>query len=101
MKRIKRKTTLEMLWPYFLKLLSERPMYTYELKKEVAKRFGFTFEFSTASRVLRKLQQDGHVTSEWRTDGRRPRKYYSITPKGKELLESFRKYLAEMYSKFR
>jgi DNA-binding PadR family transcriptional regulator len=101
MKRIKRKTTLEMLWPYLLKLLSERPMYTYELKKEVAKRFGFSFQFTTASRVLRKLQQEGHVVSEWRMNGTRPRKYYSITPKGKELLESFKKYLAEMYAKFK
>jgi PadR family transcriptional regulator PadR len=100
MKRIKRKTTLEMLWPYFLRLLMERPMYVYELKKEVTRRFGFTFQLSAASRVLRRLQQEGHVVSEWRTEGR-PRKYYRITPKGRELLESFRKYLAEMQGKFR
>ncbi len=39
--RIKRKTTSEMIWPYFLKLLKERPMYGYELRQETQKRFGW------------------------------------------------------------
>ncbi|MEM2282489.1 MAG: PadR family transcriptional regulator [Candidatus Hadarchaeales archaeon] len=100
MRRIKRKTTLEMLWPYFLRILAEKPMYAYQLKKEVTRRFGFSPQLSAAYRVLHRLEQDGHVTPQWQNEGK-PRKYYRLTPKGRELLESFRKYLAELEAKFR
>lgn len=97
---MKRKTTLEMLWPYFLQALKTRPMYVYELKKEITKRFGFSFQLSAAYRVLHRLQQDGLVVSEWRTESR-PRKYYYLTPKGEELLSNFKKYLFDLCEKFK
>lgn len=100
MKRIERKTTLEMLWPYVLRMLNDRPMYVYELRKAIAKKFGFSFQLSAAYKVLSKLQREGLVVAEWKHESR-PRKYYHITPKGRELLNQFKIYLSSLEEKFR
>ena len=101
MARMKKKTTTEMLWPYFLKLLKERPMYGYELRQEVIKRFGWKPATVTSYIVLYRLQRGGYVTMEWREQRGKPaRKYYKITKKGEKLLEEGIRYLKELSSKF-
>jgi len=98
--RLKKKTTAEMLWPYFLKLLKERPMYGYELQQEIQKRFGWKPATVTSYVVLYRLQRNGYVTMEWREQRGKPaRKYYKITKKGEELLRDGIKYLKEFYSR--
>jgi len=97
---MKKKTTAEMVWPYFLKLLKERPMYGYELRQEVIKRFGWKPATVTSYLVLYRLQRGGYVTREWREQRGKPaRKYYKITKKGEDLLEEGIKYLKEFTSK--
>lgn len=99
-RRLQKKTTVEMVWPYFLKLLKERPMYGYELKQEVNKRFGWKPATVTSYIVLYKLQRGGYVTMEWREQiGKPARKYYKITKKGEELLREGIKYLKEFCSR--
>ncbi len=96
--RLKKKTTAEMLWPYFLKLLKERPMYGYELQQETQKRFGWKPATVTSYVVLYRLQRNGYVTMEWKEQRGKPaRKYYKITKKGEELLRDGIKYLKEFY----
>lgn len=98
--RLKKKTTAEMLWPYFLKLLKERPMYGYELQQEIQKRFGWKPATVTSYVVLYRLQRNGYVTIEWKEQRGKPaRKYYKITKKGEELLRDGIKYLKEFYSR--
>lgn len=98
--RLKKKTTAEMLWPYFLKLLKERPMYGYELRQEVAKRFEWKPPTVTSYLVLYRLQRGGYLTAEWREQRGKPaRKYYMITKKGEELLEEGMKCLRSIWSK--
>jgi len=98
--RLMKKTTTEMLWPYFLKLLKERPMYGYELRQEVTRQFGWKPATVTSYIVLYSLQRGGYVTTEWREQRGKPaRKYYKITKKGEELLEEGIKYLKEFSSK--
>ena len=98
--RLKKKTTTEMIWPYFLKLLKERPMYGYELRQEVQKHFGWKPPTVTSYLVLYRLQRGGYVTAEWREQRGKPaRKYYKITKKGSELLQEGLKYLKIFYSK--
>jgi DNA-binding PadR family transcriptional regulator len=96
--RLKKKTTAEMLWPYFLKLLKERPMYGYELQQETQKRFGWKPATVTSYVVLYRLQRNGYVTMEWKEQRGKPaRKYYKITKKGEELLRDGIKYLKDFY----
>ena len=78
------------LWP--LILLSERPMYGYEMIKELEKRFsGFRRpRTGTVYPSLEKLEQDGFVTSRVEFKDKLPgRKHYVLTDRGnKELRRS-------------
>ncbi len=98
--RLKKKTTAEMLWPYFLKLLKERPMYGYELRQQVQKRFGWKPATVTSYVVLYRLQRKGYVTMGWKEQRGKPaRKYYKITKNGEELFREGIKYLKEFCAK--
>lgn len=95
-----KKTTTEMLWPYFLRLLKERPMYGYQLRQEVIRRFKWKPPTVTSYLVLYRLQRGGYVTVTWREQRGKPtRKYYKITKKGEELLNEGMKYLRGLCSK--
>ncbi|WP_297500436.1 PadR family transcriptional regulator [Thermococcus sp.] len=101
--RLKNKITKEVLWIYILRLLKERPMYAYELKSKI--RESFKFEPATVSSyvVLYKLEKEGYVTAEWQESetGKPARKYYRLTPKGKELLREGLAFLEETVKKLK
>jgi len=71
--------------PIVLRLVSERPMYGYELIKVVNDRTQGAFEWKegTLYPCLHRLEAAGLIASDWETapSGRR-RKYYRITRKG-------------------
>lgn len=72
-----------------LSLLEERSMYGYELIKEIDKKSNGIFEFKegTLYPLLHSLESDGYLESYWDSrEGKRKRKYYSITHKGKKEL---------------
>jgi len=99
-KRLERKTTKEMLWPYILRLLQERPMYAYELRREVNKRFGWKPPMVTSYTVLYRLQREGYLTMEWKEQRGKPaRKYYKITDKGQKLLKEAEEYFTDLCKK--
>jgi len=100
MERLERKTTKEVLWPYILRLLQERPMYAYGLRQEIDKRFGWKPPMVTSYTVLYRLQREGYLTIEWKEQRGKPaRKYYKITEKGQELLKEAEEYLAGLNKK--
>ena len=78
------------LW--LLLLLSERPMYGYEMIKELEKRFSGFWRPKTGTVYpsLEKLEQDGFVTSRVEFNDKLPgRKHYALTDSGnKELRHS-------------
>lgn len=76
-------TRLLLLW-----LLAERALTGYEIKRgltDAGMRFWFTVEDASIYSVLRTLLRNGHVVEEAveRTDTRRPRTRYAITPEGR------------------
>lgn len=83
--RLKTKTTVDNLWLYILSLLTEGPMYAYEINRRLKNRFDFSVGEVTAYVVLYKLEKSGYVEAEWKNAGRQ-RKYYKMTAKGKKLL---------------
>ena len=100
MQRVKQKTTVEMLWPYVLYLLKERPMYAYELRQATMKKFGFKPPMISCYLVLNKLERGGYTTVEWKDQRGRPaRKYFKITPEGLKLFKSAQKYFEELSAK--
>ena len=67
--------------------LLEQPGYGYGLLEELGKR-GFPTDANTLYPLLRRLEKQGHLTSEWNTDEARPRKFYRTSSDGEDLADS-------------
>jgi PadR family transcriptional regulator PadR len=61
--------------------LLEGPQYGYALL-ETLNDAGITVDGNTLYPLLRRLEKQGLLTSEWNTDESRPRKFYRISPEG-------------------
>lgn len=69
-----------------LKLLERKPMYGYAMIKEMENTSGGVFRFKegTLYPILHSLELEGLVEAYWSdTQGKRPRKYYRLTERGK------------------
>ncbi|WP_152365383.1 PadR family transcriptional regulator [Microlunatus speluncae] len=66
-----------------LQLLRD-PGYGYGLLEELVER-GFTVDANTLYPLLRRLEKQGYLASEWNTDEARPRKFYRTSPDGRQL----------------
>jgi len=71
-----------------LALLSERK-YGYQLLKEM-NGSGFALTQDTLYPLLRRIEDQGLLRSEWIIDTSRPRKYYSINENGVKMLSSLK-----------
>jgi PadR family transcriptional regulator, regulatory protein PadR len=72
-----------------LSILSERPMYGYEIIQELERRSQgyFTFKEGLLYPALHELEKDGMVSSDWQeTPQGRRRRYYSLTESGRAAL---------------
>ncbi|MGA2140468.1 MAG: PadR family transcriptional regulator [Verrucomicrobiia bacterium] len=68
-----------------LDILRDRPAYGYEIVRRVFEQSRRTVRWrqTTVSRVLRHLETQGFVVSQWRKAGKcRERKYYRLTVRG-------------------
>ncbi len=73
-----------------LAVLSEEPMYGYQISRELARRSGGYFDMKEGLLypLLHRMQREGLLSSEWQAaSGSRRRKYYTITPAGKEAIQ--------------
>src|SRR6186713_2113431 len=64
--------------------LLEQPGYGYGLLEQLGAR-GFDTDANTLYPLLRRLEKQGHLTSEWNTDEARPRKFYRTSTAGARL----------------
>src|ERR1700722_6555229 len=77
-----------------LGLLSERPMYAYEMLEEAERRSVQTLQLKegTLYPALHHMEKTGLLKATWReSDAGRQRKYYSLTAKGRRQAESKRR----------
>ncbi|MGX5679811.1 PadR family transcriptional regulator [Schumannella luteola] len=63
-----------------------RPNYGYALLESL-ERDGFPVDANTLYPLLRRLEKQGLLTSEWNTDEARPRKFYATSPDGVALAD--------------
>lgn len=63
-----------------------RPAYGYALLEQLAAA-GFAVDGNTLYPLLRRLEKQGLLSSEWNTEESRPRKFYRSTEEGAALLE--------------
>lgn len=70
-----------------LRILSDRPMYGYELIQELKQRSGGKYQLSLLYPVLYRLEEQGYleISSSEIVDGR-ARNYYAVTPAGRDYL---------------
>ena len=60
--------------------------YGYELRQSLLAS-GMVIEEGTLYPLLRRLESQGVLSSEWRTDEGSPRRYYVLSPEGRRLYE--------------
>ncbi len=65
-------------------LLLRRPGYGYALIEELG-RLGFEVDANTLYPLLRRLEGQGMLASEWNTEESRPRKFYRTSADGERL----------------
>ncbi|WP_104053245.1 MULTISPECIES: PadR family transcriptional regulator [unclassified Arthrobacter] len=65
----------------------KQPGYGYGLLEEL-ERAGFSVEANTLYPLLRRLEKQGLLTSSWDTEEARPRKFYTTSEQGAELLNA-------------
>jgi len=70
-------------------LVLRDPGYGYSLLETLASA-GLAVEANTLYPLLRRLEAQGLLASEWRTDEPRPRKFYRTTPAGELLADTLR-----------
>ena len=77
--------------PAVLLLLRERPAHGYELLEELPALTGEArVDMGNLYRILRALEEDGLVASEWQADAPGPAKrIYELTPAGRNLLDEW------------
>lgn len=67
--------------------LLHKPGYGYGLLEELQRR-GFETDANTLYPLLRRLESQGFLTSEWNTEQSRPRKFYRTSESGIRVAEA-------------
>lgn len=82
-----------------LQFLRTHPMHGYQIISSLRKNFGVYFGPSTIYPLLCVLEEKGYIKSQWDLENGRPRKVYSITPQGSDLLDCTEESLNQIYKK--
>jgi DNA-binding PadR family transcriptional regulator len=62
----------------------EQKMYGYKMLKFLEET-GYAVEENTLYPILRRLEKNGLIKSEWDVSGDRPKKFYLVTPQGRSV----------------
>ena len=85
-KETQTKLTKGLLDMIILQYLEHESMHGYQLITKIRKGFGVNFGPSTVYPLLGLLEKKGYVKSVWNMDSERPRKVYTLTNEGKDVL---------------
>jgi PadR family transcriptional regulator PadR len=72
-----------------LRLISTKPTWGYNIKKQVDTNFGIRLRHSTLYPLLNEMEQKGFLTSQKQKQKGRTRKVYEITHKGEQYVETY------------
>lgn len=87
-----------------LAFLDDEPRHGYELTQLIEKRSGgaLTFNFASLYATLYKLEERKWIKGRWvEKAGQRRRRYYSITPEGRDVLAAQRKEWQQFFALIR
>jgi PadR family transcriptional regulator PadR len=83
LERLRSSLTLNNLWLYSIKLISDRPMFSRELHREIRSKYKIKVNLITVYSVLYRLKKEGYIKRSGDY-----RKYYEVTEKGKRELQN-------------
>jgi PadR family transcriptional regulator PadR len=89
-KEVQLKLVKSMLELIVLRLLNSGDKHGYLVITEIRRNFGVYFGPSTVYPLLLQLERDGYAIGQWRMNNGRPRKEYTITNAGKELISRYK-----------
>lgn len=69
-----------------LQFLEDQPMHGYQMISSLRKNFGVYFGPSTIYPLLSLLEEGGYIEGHWDVNPGRPRKVYSLTSQGVDIL---------------
>jgi PadR family transcriptional regulator, regulatory protein PadR len=73
-----------------LSLLDEQPVYGFDLVRRLGDVDGMVISEGTIYPLLSRLRREGRVTTTWaESETGPPRRYYSLSPEGREALTAF------------
>ena len=85
-KEVQVKLTKGLLEMIILQMLKTDPMHGYQIITNIRRTFGVYLGPSTVYPMLTTLERKGYVDSKWDLTNERPRKVYSLTPDGDNIL---------------
>jgi DNA-binding PadR family transcriptional regulator len=85
-KQVQIKLTKGLLDLIVLQFIKTQSMHGYQIITKIRKSFGVYFGPSTIYPLLSQMEKKGYLTSVWNMNTDRPRKIYTITNEGKNML---------------
>ena len=102
MKKVDQGLTKSMLDLVVLGFLKNKSTHGYGIIQSIRRNFGIYLGPSTVYPFLKDLENKGQIKSRWDMNHERPRKVYSLTPKGEDFLvgaeQSFRTFCYKLTS---
>ena len=85
-KEVQTKLTKGLMDMIVLQLLKNEPMHGYQIITSIRRSFGVYLGPSTVYPMLGTLEKKGYVKSAWNMNSERPRKVYTLTTEGQNML---------------
>ncbi|MEM2737931.1 MAG: PadR family transcriptional regulator, partial [Candidatus Bathyarchaeia archaeon] len=99
-KEIVQHITKNLLDIQILLIINKQPTWGYKIKKQIENFSGLKIRHSTLYPLLRKLENKGLITSQKQQQGKRTKKIYTTTEKGKTYIETYYNTLLEEKQKY-
>ncbi len=94
-KEIVQHITKNLLDIQILTLINKEPSWGYKIKKQIEAFSGLKIRHGALYPLLKKLESKGLITSQKQQKGKRTRKVYMITERGREYLKKYNAVLKE------
>ncbi|MEM3566235.1 MAG: PadR family transcriptional regulator [Candidatus Bathyarchaeia archaeon] len=79
-----------------LTIINKEPAWGYKIKKQIEAFSGLKIRHGALYPLLKKLENKGLITSQKQLQGKRTRKVYAITEKGKTYIETYGAVMKEL-----
>lgn len=94
-KEIVQHITKNLLNIQILHLINKEPTWGYKIKKQIENASGLKIRHGALYPLLKKLENKDLIKSQKQQQGKRTKKVYALTEKGKKYLETYHKIIKE------